>query len=196
MRPRVTRSRTHQPLQVEETDGDDTIVTTGSRTRGTKRIASEIDNYQGLQSSREAKPVKKPRSNGTNSNPSTRGRPSRGKEQVSAKVEGETNSQLGPEGTESAEPSVKKTVKKEETKEEEREIREEHDTPAKSTSRETKRKRKRTTEEELVEMKPLAPRTQGLRMYIGAHVSAAKGVYSQVCSYNLCIATSSCMFIG
>lgn len=41
-------------------------------------------------------------------------------------------------------------------------------------------KRKRTTKkdkEEEVEMEPLAVRTKGLRMFVGAHVSASKGVY-------------------
>lgn len=41
-------------------------------------------------------------------------------------------------------------------------------------------KRKRTTKkdkEEEAEMEPLAVRTKGLRMFIGAHVSASKGVY-------------------
>ena len=183
MPPRVTRPRTRQSLAIGETNGDDTnIVATSSRTRGTKRIASEINNDQESQSSPEPKSVRTSRSNGTKSKTSTRGRTSRAKEQVSAEIEGETNGELGPEDTEPTGLSVKTTVKKEETKEEKEEIREEHETPTKTTTQKTKKRQtKRTTEEELVEMKPLAPRTQGLRMYIGAHVSAAKGVYSQFC---------------
>ena len=42
------------------------------------------------------------------------------------------------------------------------------------------RKRK-TKEEKELEMQPLAARTTGLRMYVGAHVSAAKG-YSPIVS--------------
>ncbi|KAL1960096.1 hypothetical protein VTO42DRAFT_268 [Malbranchea cinnamomea] len=44
-------------------------------------------------------------------------------------------------------------------------------------------KRKKTTKkstEEVEEMEPLAVRTQGLRMYIGAHVSASKGIHNAV----------------
>lgn len=43
-----------------------------------------------------------------------------------------------------------------------------------SASHKTKRKRK-TKEEKDVEAMPLAARSNGLRMFIGAHVSAAKG---------------------
>ena len=41
------------------------------------------------------------------------------------------------------------------------------------------RKAKKTKEEKEAEAMPLAPRTQGLRMFVGAHVSAAKGEYSR-----------------
>lgn len=41
------------------------------------------------------------------------------------------------------------------------------------------RKAKKTKEEKEAEAMPLAPRTQGLKMFVGAHVSAAKGKYSR-----------------
>ncbi|KAL1966918.1 hypothetical protein VTN77DRAFT_3662 [Rasamsonia byssochlamydoides] len=47
------------------------------------------------------------------------------------------------------------------------------------TKKKVSRKRK-ITEETEVEMTPLAARTQGLRMFVGAHVSAAKGVHNSV----------------
>ena len=67
-----------------------------------------------------------------------------------------------------------KGKKTEEEKDGERTL--EGDTPNK-----VKRKRK-TTEEKEAEAMPLAARTAGLRMYIGAHVSSAKG-WSQGYSY-------------
>lgn len=39
------------------------------------------------------------------------------------------------------------------------------------------RKGRKTKEEKEAEAMPLAPRTQGLKMFVGAHVSAAKGEY-------------------
>lgn len=41
------------------------------------------------------------------------------------------------------------------------------------------RKARKTKEEKEAEAMPLAPRTQGLKMFVGAHVSAAKGEYSR-----------------
>ena len=46
--------------------------------------------------------------------------------------------------------------------------------PVKAEAQKTKRKRK-TKEEKAKEAMPLAARTQGLRMFIGAHVSGAGG---------------------
>ena len=53
-------------------------------------------------------------------------------------------------------------------------------------AKKTKRKRK-TKEEKEVEAMPLAARTNGLRMFIGAHVSCAKGVHNSV---------TNCVHIG
>lgn len=39
------------------------------------------------------------------------------------------------------------------------------------------KKRRKTKEEKEAEAMPLAARTQGLRMFVGAHVSAAKGIF-------------------
>lgn len=39
---------------------------------------------------------------------------------------------------------------------------------------------KKTKEQKESEAMPLAPRTQGLKMFVGAHVSAAKGVYNSI----------------
>ncbi|KAL2870998.1 DNA-(apurinic or apyrimidinic site) lyase APN1 [Aspergillus lucknowensis] len=46
-----------------------------------------------------------------------------------------------------------------------------------STTRTTKKRKSKKGEAEAM---PLRPRTQGLRMYVGAHVSAAKGVFNAV----------------
>lgn len=53
-------------------------------------------------------------------------------------------------------------------------------------------KRKRNVKEEEVEMVPLAARTKGLQMFVGAHVSAAKGlscrdVYPGVCKLRIAV---------
>jgi AP endonuclease-1 len=72
----------------------------------------------------------------------------------------------------SAAVRIKRTV------EEEAEEEEEEEQEAEGTVIRTKRTRKKKVKkDEVVEMKPLATRTHGLRMFIGAHVSAAKGVY-------------------
>lgn len=48
------------------------------------------------------------------------------------------------------------------------------------------RKGRKTKEEKEAEAMPLAPRTQGLKMFVGAHVSAAKGGYSmELCGRNV-----------
>lgn len=39
---------------------------------------------------------------------------------------------------------------------------------------------KKTKEQKESEAMPLAPRTQGLKMFVGAHVSAAKGVFNSI----------------
>ena len=50
------------------------------------------------------------------------------------------------------------------------------------TPKKAKRHRK-TKEEKEAEAMPLAARSNGLRMFIGAHVSCAKGVYCTACSF-------------
>ncbi|KAJ5815387.1 Endodeoxyribonuclease IV [Penicillium riverlandense] len=42
------------------------------------------------------------------------------------------------------------------------------------------KRKKKTQEEKESDAMPLAPRTQGLRMFVGAHVSAAKGVFNSI----------------
>ncbi|KAJ5102676.1 Endodeoxyribonuclease IV [Penicillium argentinense] len=42
------------------------------------------------------------------------------------------------------------------------------------------KRRKKTKEEKEAEAMPLAPRTSGLRMFVGAHVSAAKGIFNSI----------------
>lgn len=59
-------------------------------------------------------------------------------------------------------------------KEEEEEVIEEQEVEV--TVKKTKTRKRKTKEEQLEDMKPLAARTEGLRMFIGAHVSASKGV--------------------
>lgn len=51
------------------------------------------------------------------------------------------------------------------------------ETPASAPKAKPVKKGKKTKEEKEAEAMPLAPRTQGLRMFVGAHVSAAKGQY-------------------
>ena len=67
------------------------------------------------------------------------------------------------------EPTPRKAQRKEKVKQEEAEEKEEEEVPKK-----IKRKRK-TKEEKEAEAMPLASRTNGLQMFIGAHVSCAKG---------------------
>ncbi|KAJ5234342.1 Endodeoxyribonuclease IV [Penicillium citrinum] len=51
-----------------------------------------------------------------------------------------------------------------------------------TTAKQTKpaKRAKKTKEEKDAEAMPLAPRTPGLRMFVGAHVSAAKGVFNSI----------------
>lgn len=51
-------------------------------------------------------------------------------------------------------------------------------TPAKKAT--PAKRGKKTKEEKDAEAMPLAPRTPGLRMFVGAHVSAAKGKFSSL----------------
>ena len=53
------------------------------------------------------------------------------------------------------------------------------------------KRHRKTKEEKEAEAMPLAARTNGLRMFIGAHVSCAKGLYrTAACSYNATIICS------
>ncbi|WEW58094.1 DNA-(apurinic or apyrimidinic site) lyase [Emydomyces testavorans] len=63
-------------------------------------------------------------------------------------------------------------------KDEEEEVIEEEEVEV--TVKKTKTRKQRTKEDHLEEMKPLAPRTEGLRMFLGAHVSASKGIHNAV----------------
>ena len=112
--------------------------------------------------------------------------PGRGSKRAkAAQVDGDTGSDIEEQLSEAEEPGHEFESKKidtvavskvvddgegEEVEEEEEEV--------EVTVKQTKRKRttKKAKEEE-VEMEPLAVRTKGLRMFIGAHVSASKGVY-------------------
>ena len=51
---------------------------------------------------------------------------------------------------------------------------------APATNGETPRKKRKTKEEKEAEMLPLAARTQGLKMFVGAHVSMSKGIENSV----------------
>jgi AP endonuclease-1 len=51
------------------------------------------------------------------------------------------------------------------------------DIDVKSEAEAASRKARKTKEEKEAEAMPLAPRTSGLKMFVGAHVSAAKGQY-------------------
>ena len=59
---------------------------------------------------------------------------------------------------------------------------EKNDTDATAATQQVKpaKKGKKTKEQKEFEAMPLAPRTQGLRMFVGAHVSAAKGIFNSI----------------
>lgn len=71
--------------------------------------------------------------------------------------------------------SSKETIAEEVTEEVQTKVEEAEENPAPAVKTTKKRKTKKEIEAEMV---PLRARTQGLRMCVGAHVSAAKGVYS------------------
>ena len=76
-----------------------------------------------------------------------------------------------------AEAESAKTAKRQrKTKKEKVEEKEEDEVGEEDTPKKVKRKRK-TKEEKEAEAMPLAARTNSLRMYIGAHVSSAKGSF-------------------
>jgi AP endonuclease-1 len=56
----------------------------------------------------------------------------------------------------------------------------ETETEAATTQKKPAKRRKKTKEEKEAEAMPLAPRTKGLKMFVGAHVSAAKGVFNSI----------------
>ncbi|EFE41181.1 DNA (apurinic or apyrimidinic site) lyase, endon uclease [Trichophyton verrucosum HKI 0517] len=69
---------------------------------------------------------------------------------------------------ENREPESVQKIRPEEGKDEEEEV------GKPSSSQYTAAEKQKTKEEQSAEMNPLAPRASGLRMYVGAHVSAAK----------------------
>lgn len=71
--------------------------------------------------------------------------------------------------------SSKETIAEEVTEEVQTKVEEAEENPAPAVKTTKKRKTKKEIEAEMV---PLRARTQGLRMCVGAHVSAAKGVYT------------------
>ncbi|KAJ5585492.1 DNA-(apurinic or apyrimidinic site) lyase 1 [Penicillium hispanicum] len=80
-------------------------------------------------------------------------------------------------------PSLKRTQKqKPMTQAEDEDIDAKATSEASAPTRQPKpaKRGKKTKEEKGSEVMPLAPRTQGLRMFVGAHVSAAKGVFNSV----------------
>ena len=95
--------------------------------------------------------------------------PNNGKRKRKQRSEGEeVKESLADEGAPNPTKRKRKTKQEQIEKEEEDEVREE------GTPKKVKRKRK-TKEEKEAEAMPLAVRTSSLRMYIGAHVSSAKG---------------------
>lgn len=89
-----------------------------------------------------------------------------------------------PKATKSKKTQVASSVKKEATEETEvvssitaGEITSVVKTEVASTVQTKPKKARKTKEEREAEAMPLAPRTQGLKMFVGAHVSAAKGQY-------------------
>ena len=92
------------------------------------------------------------------------------KEQINKEEEEEVEESL-------AEAESAKTAKRQrKTKKEKVEEKEEDKVGEEDTPKKVKRKRK-TKEEKEAEAMPLAARTTSLRMYIGAHVSSAKGSF-------------------
>ena len=92
-----------------------------------------------------------------------------------------TNKIKQEESAQDSEGATTKTKRKSKVKVEEEELDENGESVKK-----TKRKRK-TKEEKEAEAMPLAARSNGLRMFIGAHVSSAKGVHNSV---------TNCVHIG
>ncbi|OJJ45423.1 hypothetical protein ASPZODRAFT_134078 [Penicilliopsis zonata CBS 506.65] len=76
--------------------------------------------------------------------------------------------------------SQKRPSVKQEEEEEEFELKQEDGQAAKASVTEKTTRKRKSKEEAKAETMPLAARTQGLRMFVGAHVSAAKGVFNAV----------------
>ena len=96
--------------------------------------------------------------------------PRKGGSRVKSKTVSTKGEQKQEEGVAAAQDTPKKARKRKATNEEEEE-QQAHDDP---TPKKVKGKRK-TKEEKEAEAMPLAARSTGLRMFIGAHVSGAKG---------------------
>ncbi|KAH0565484.1 hypothetical protein GP486_001125 [Trichoglossum hirsutum] len=96
------------------------------------------------------------------------------------KVSGGANT-TSPEasGEENKAETSLKPFRKKSSRKAARETKEEQDVETETTPKKPKRKRK-TKEEKEAEAMPLAVRTRGLKVLIGAHVSAAKGVQNAV----------------
>ncbi|KAJ5432310.1 DNA-(apurinic or apyrimidinic site) lyase 1 [Penicillium daleae] len=92
-----------------------------------------------------------------------------------------------PKATKSKKTQVASSVKKEATEETEvvssitaSEITSVVKTEVASTVQTKPKKARKTKEEREAEAMPLAPRSQGLKMFVGAHVSAAKGLFNSI----------------
>lgn len=122
----------------------------------------------------------------------TNGTPKRSRKRK-IKAEEATEELNGLQGSEAAEPKPKKRQRKSEVKEEKAEL----DEDGNIIANKVKRKRK-TKEEKEAEAMPLAARTVGHKMFVGAHVSSAGGQSMSSDSYIAMIAhhvdhTESCL---
>ena len=152
---------------------EEEVETEGNQAKRTKR-------------KREAEDEEETQINGSSPKKSRRKQASNAEEEVedietlSQRVKHKKLTKVEEEEASANEPSPQKTKRKNKVKEEE-EVQEDE-----GGEKKVKKKRK-TKEEKEAEAMPLAARTNGLRMFIGAHVSCAKGVQNSV---------TNCVHIG
>lgn len=162
---------------------DTEIIATGKKQSGRGKRKREDDKLSAEAVKEDVIKTAKRRANikvekvGIKGNNPTQVSPKKTKDSTKVKVEQEENVSTSEPPADSNQPPIK-TKKKTSVKHEKKDldgediskvIEEEGATPKK-----TKRKRK-TKEEKEAEAMPIAARTAGLRMFVGAHVSGAKG---------------------
>lgn len=143
----------------------------GSQTRSTETLEYEVEEHSYAESHIEIVRGKQ----------SSRGQAA---DDLAEKVRKPTSS--GRKKTKSHRKGALKKVESEDGDEDEDEENPSADSEVEEDNNKKVKRKRKTKEEKEAEAMPLATRSSGLRMFVGAHVSAAKGPYQTRCSFDVC----------